>query len=217
MFGEAAYSADTQTALKQLGANKHYTLESIVYCWKYHSEPHNTYVREVSTRGVETVTLLQRCVRISCFTCYLSFSCNIFRNKLVEHLRGEREELEGIDLNAPVAVPILYSTLIAEAEREKKAERERHEPAAKRPRVDEMCVIQNASSVSGCSFLGQFARFVDAMRIVEASTRKINSRWRSMRAAIKAQTTAYEASARRFLLKKLRSSEIASNVMREVK
>ncbi|KAI6186893.1 Parafibromin [Aphelenchoides besseyi] len=100
-FGDTAYPATTLTSLKNL-TNEYYSLESIVWFWRYISEQHANYVRDVSARGIKP-----------------------------DYLHGyTRDEIEGFDLNAPVAVPVSYATLLAQ-EQERKGE-----PEIKRPRLD---------------------------------------------------------------------------------
>ncbi|KAI6213843.1 hypothetical protein M3Y94_00199600 [Aphelenchoides besseyi] len=110
-FGDTAYPATTLTSLKNM-TDEYYSLESIVWFWRYISEQHANYVRDVSARGIKPVTVLQR-------------------KKFKDYLQGyTRDEIEGFDLNAPVAVPVSYATLLAQEQDIKL------QPEVKRPRLD---------------------------------------------------------------------------------
>ncbi|CAD5232026.1 unnamed protein product [Bursaphelenchus xylophilus] len=112
VFGETAFPANCNTALQVLGQDKvFYTLEAVIQCWNMREREHNFYVREVSGKSIQVVTLLQR-------------------RKLTAYLAGDTDSVMGLVPNAPYSAGIPLSQLETLTE-------EHNEPEAKRLKLSQ--------------------------------------------------------------------------------
>ena len=61
VFGDIAYPHDAATNFQVYSkADEYYTIESILQLWKNQELQHNIYVKNVSGRGIQPVTRMQR-------------------------------------------------------------------------------------------------------------------------------------------------------------
>lgn len=60
-FGDVTYPHDAKTNLGVYNKpDEYYTIESILYLWRNREIQHTTYVKEVSGKGIQPVTRMQR-------------------------------------------------------------------------------------------------------------------------------------------------------------
>ena len=61
MFGDVAYPHDAKTNLGVYNKqDEYYSIESILHFWNMRDLQHTAYVRDVSGRGIASITRVQR-------------------------------------------------------------------------------------------------------------------------------------------------------------
>ncbi|KAH7730706.1 RNA pol II accessory factor [Aphelenchoides avenae] len=107
-FGDFAFPHDAGTNVQVYSKpDEYYSLEAIIYLWKSRNEQHTAYVKDVSGKGIQAVTRMQR-------------------TDLLNYLKGEKETAPDVNLLAPIPPPIPVSRLVDTTA----------EPQSKRPRLD---------------------------------------------------------------------------------
>lgn len=61
VFGDVAYPHDAKTNLSVYNKpDEYYSIESILYLWRSRDVQHTAYVKDVSGKGIQPITRMQR-------------------------------------------------------------------------------------------------------------------------------------------------------------